>query len=119
MTTIRLDASMSKNPGRNAGWTATWGGGRPNITGQGATQAEARAALAAAIDTALLAILDGQPAFARDDDNGGVWVAVPAFDGGSHLWRVTDEDARQCGSGCHPPAEAFTRSAGMTIVPAR
>jgi hypothetical protein len=115
--TIRLPVSVTKNPGRRSGWTAAYGQ-YPPIQARGATAAEARAALADALAVALDAITRNSPSFHRDDQ-GGLWVAVPAADGGSHSWRVTDEGARQTGSSNSPPAEAHARAVGMTPVPAR
>jgi hypothetical protein len=116
---IKLGVTVTKNPGRRSGYTATWGDYPGDISAEGATQLEARANLTAKIEIALVTITEARPRFARDDDNGGLWVAVPAADGGSRWWRVTDDGARETTSTSQPAAAAFDDCLGMTIVPSR
>ena len=117
--TIHLPVHVAKNPGRGTGWTASYGEYPHHLWAEGATAAAARANLTAKVAVALTTITGDEPAFARDDDNGGLWVAVPAADGGSRWWRVTGDGARQTGSTDTPAAQAFAGCTGMTIVPSR
>jgi hypothetical protein len=115
---VKLPVTVTKNPGRNAGYTAAYGQYPHDIEARGATAAEARANLAGALATAVKTVIEARPAFARDAD-GALWVAVPAADGGSRWWRVTADAARYNASSSSPAAEAFGGCVGMTIVPAR
>ena len=117
-TSVRLGVTVIKNPGRKAGYQATYGEYPADIWADGATAAEAKANLTAKLATALQTITEAQPTFARDD-SGGMWAAVPAWDGGSNWYRITDEGVRRNSSSSHPTAEAFTTCVGMTVVPSR
>ena len=116
--TVKVAVRVTRNPGRSkeARYTAAYGDWPRDISADGATAAEAKANLAAAVNTALRTILDGKPTFARDDQ-GGMWAAVPAYDGGSNWWRVTDEEARRNTSSSRPTSEAFASCTGMTVIP--
>jgi predicted RNase H-like HicB family nuclease len=113
---VRIPVTVTKNPGRKAGYTASYGQYPHDIEARGATAAEARANLTAALATALTTIRDAEPSFARDDD-GTFMVAVPAADGGSHWWRVGSEKARRNAMSSHPAAEAFTGIYHFTVIP--
>ncbi len=115
---VKLPVTVTKNPGRKAGYTAAYGRYPYDIEARGATAAEARANLTAALATAVKTAIEARPAFARDDD-GALWVAVPAADGGSRWWRVTADSARHNTSSSSPTAEAFGTCTGMTIIPVR
>jgi hypothetical protein len=116
--TVQLPVTVTKNPGRKAGYTAAYGRYPYDIEVRGATAAEARANLTAALATAVKTVIEARPAFARDAD-GALWVAVPAADGGSRWWRVTADSARHNTSSGSPAAEAFGGCTGMTIIPVR
>jgi hypothetical protein len=115
---IKLPVTVTKNPGRRSGYTAAYG---HRYYASGATQAEARDNLTAALAVALDTIATAQPRFAREDDavaGGALWAAIPAADGGSRWWRIA-ADAWGGTSDSRPAAEAFDGCVGMTIVPNR
>jgi hypothetical protein len=115
---VKLPVTVTKNPGRKVGYTAAHGRYPHDIEAHGATAAEARANLTAALATAIKTMTEARPAFARDVD-GALWVAVPAPDGGSRWWRVTADTARHNTSSSSPTAEAFDGCVGMPIIPVR
>jgi predicted RNase H-like HicB family nuclease len=115
-TTVRLPVTVEKRPGREAGYVATYGTYPREIEAGGATAAEARDNLTAALAVAIDTLRQARPQFARADD-GALHVAVPDYDGGSRWYRVTDDKARLTTSSCHPTAEAFTTCVGMTVIP--
>ena len=117
-TSVKLGVTVTKNPGRKAGYQATYGEYPADIWADGATAAEAKANLAAKLVTALQTIREAKPRFARADD-GAMWAAVPAFDGGATHWRITDESAWGGTSSSAPAGEAFATCVGMTVVPSR
>ena len=117
-TSVKLPVTVTKKPGRKAGYTASYGEYPHDIEADGATAAEAKANLADELALALATIVEDKPAFARGSD-GALWAAVPAADGGSRWWRVTDVAARCNTMSCTPTADAFTGCAGMTIIPLR
>jgi hypothetical protein len=116
-TSLRLPVTVTKNPGRKSGYHAEFGSYPHDISRDGATAAEAKASLLAAIVTAVNSH-EQKPSFARDDD-GAVWAAIPAADGGSRWFRVTNDTARQTGSASSPAADAFSSCVGMTVIPNR
>ena len=113
---VKMDVTITKNPGRGSGYTASYGQYPRSIEAHGATQGEAKANLTAALNVALRTMIEVKPAFARDDE-GAVWAALPAADGGSTEWRITNGTARQIGSACSAPAQAFGGCIGMTAIP--
>lgn len=115
---IKLAVTVTKNSGRGSGYTATYGDYPRDIWAEGATAAEARANLAAALVTALTTITTARPSFARADD-GALWVAVPQYDAGSRHYRVTDVDAWGGTSSSGAAADAFATCVGMTVIPNR
>jgi hypothetical protein len=117
---IKLGITVTRNAGRKTAhkYTATYGAYPHDIWADGATALEARANLTAKIAVALATITEAKPRFARDED-GALWVAVPAHDGGSRWWRVTNDSACQNTSTCQPAAEAFSQCVGMSIIPNR
>ena len=116
---VRLDVTVTRNPGshKSRRYTASYGEWPRAIEAEGATPAEAKDRLTGILVTALDAIMNGRPAFARDDD-GSLMVAVPSFSGGSNHWRVNGE-ARLNTFDSRPPSEAFTSCYHMTPIPAR
>ena len=114
---VKLTVDVTKNRGRK-GYTATYGEYPRDIWSEGATAAEAKANLAAALVTALDTIMTAKPSFARADD-GAMWAAVPAYDGGSRHYRITDVDAWGGTSSSGAAAEAFGSCVGMTVIPNR
>ena len=119
-TSVKLGVTVSRNPGRckAARYTATYGEWPRDIEAEGATAAEAKANLTAKLVTALQTIREARPTFAFADD-GAMWAAIPAFDGGATHWRITDVDAWGGTSTSQPAGEAFTTCVGMTVVPSR
>lgn len=115
--TVKLDVTVTKNPGRGSGYSATYGSYPRDIWAEGATAAEAKANLTAKMVTALTAIIEAKPSFARADD-GAMWAAVPQYDGGSRHYRITS-DAWGGTSSSGPASEAFTTCVGMTVIPVR
>ena len=116
-TSVKLAVTVIKNPGRKSGYQATYGEYPYDIWADGSTAAEAKARLTAKLATALQTITAAKPTFARADD-GALWAAVPAFDGGCCEWRIT-EDARGSTSSSRPASEAFATCVGMTVIPNR
>jgi hypothetical protein len=114
-TTVRIPVTVTKLPGRKAGWLAEYGRYPYGIETREATAGEAKAALAAAIMTAA-SVHQQRPRFARDDD-GAVWAAIPAADGGSTWYRITNDTARLNTMASAPAADAFTSCVGMTVIP--
>ena len=117
-TSVKLPVTVTKNPGRKSGYTATYGQYPHDIWADGATAAEARANLTARLVTALTTAIEAKPSFAREDDGGGWWAAVPTWDGGSRHYRITDT-AWGGTSSSHPAADAFGGCVGMTVIPNR
>jgi hypothetical protein len=115
---VKLGITVTRNAGSKTAhkYTATWGTYPYDIWADGATATEARANLTVKIGAALETFTTAKPRFARDDD-GALWVAVPAHDGGSRWWRVTNDSARQNASTSQPAGEAFSQCVGMTIIP--
>jgi len=100
-----------------ARWVATYGSYPHDIEATGKTEAEAKANLTAALLTALEVITTHEPVFGRDDD-GALLAAVPAADGGSRHWRITD--TAWCGTvTSSPAAEAFADCYHQTVIPRR
>ena len=99
------------------GYTATYGAWPYDIDAYGATETAAKANLAAKLATAVTTMIKARPTFARDDD-GAMWAAVPAYDGGSRWYRVTS-DVYGASSTSQPTAEAFSNCVGMTVIPNR
>lgn len=123
-TTARLPITVEYRPARRfiggrqpAQWVARYGRYPQDIEATGKTQADAKANLTAALIKALDMITTQEPAFGRDDD-GALLVAVPAADGGSKHWRVTDT-ARCNTVSSTPAAEAFTSCYHQTVIPKR
>jgi hypothetical protein len=119
-TSVKLAVTVTRNAGRNksARYTATYGEWPHSIAAEGATAAEAKASLTAAVMTAVGAILRPEPQFARADD-GAVHVAIPDHDGGSRWYRVTDDRATLTTYASCPTTEAFAACVGMTVIPNR
>ena len=117
-TSVKLGVTVIKNPGRKAGYQATYGAYPADIWADGATAAEAKANLTVKLVTALQTIREAKPTFARADD-GAMWAAVPAFDGGATHWRITDTSAWGGTSSSQPAPEAFATCVGMTVIPSR
>lgn len=117
-TIVRLPVTVTKNPGRKSGYTATYGPWQSPIEAQGTTAAEAKASLTAALVTAIDAISRPEARFASADD-GALHVAVPAIDGGSTWYRVTDGRVTLTTYSSHPTSEAFDTCVGMTVIPSR
>jgi hypothetical protein len=115
---VKLAVTVTKNAGRKSGYTATYGEYPRDIWAEGATAAEARANLTAALVAAIDTITTAKPSFARADD-GAMWVAVPQYDGGSRHYRVTDVDAWGGTSSSGAASEAFATCVGMTVIPNR
>src|SRR5512146_146354 len=118
--TVRLPITVTKNTGahKSRRFTATYGDYPRSIEAEGATAAEAKDRLTAMLATAITAIRDGKPRFARDDD-GAIWAAVPNAYGGSVHWRVTDKDAWGGSWDSRPASEAFGDCYHMTVIPER
>lgn len=114
-TYVRIPVTVTKRPGRKSGYTAEYGTYPRSIECTAPTAAEAKAALAAAIATAVRSY-EQTPSFARDED-GALWAAVPASDGGSTWYRVTGEKVRLNTMRSAPTAEAFTSCVGFTVIP--
>jgi hypothetical protein len=114
-TFVRIPVTVTKRPGRKSGYVAEYGTYPRSIECAAPTAAEAKAALAAALETAVRSH-EQRPTFARDED-GALWVAVAASDGGSTWYRVTDDKARPNTMSSNPTTEAFTSCVGMTIIP--
>jgi len=117
--TVRLGVTVQRNEGshRSRRYTAYFGSYPRSIEAEGSTAAEAKERLTAMLVTAITAIRDGKPRFARDDD-GSVMVAVPNAYGGSVHWRV-NETAWGGTWDSRPPAEAFGDCYHMTLIPER
>ena len=114
-TFVRVPVTVTKRPGRKSGYLAEYGMYPHGLERSGATAAEAKTALAEAIATAVDSH-EQKPTFARDDD-GALWVAVPAANGGSNWYRVTGDRARYNASSSSPTASAFASCVGMTVIP--
>ena len=112
---VRVPVTVTKRPGRKSGYLAEYGMYPHGLERSGATAAEAKTALAEAIATAVDSH-EQKPTFARDDD-GALWVAVPAANGGSNWYRVTGDRARYNASSSSPTASAFASCVGMTVIP--
>lgn len=115
--TVRLPVTVEKRYGRGAGYVARFGAYPHDIEATGATVAAARENLTAALVTAVNTILTAEPRFGRDDD-GAFLAAVPAADGGSRIWRVTDT-AWGGTSSSRPACEAFADCYHQTVIPNR
>jgi hypothetical protein len=115
-SSVKLPVTVTRNPGRGAGYTATYGTYPRDIEARGATAAEAKASLTAVLARTLMAVTGDEPSFARDVD-GALWVAVPWVDGGSRWWRVTGDRAKRNSSSSSPAGGAFDSCVGMTILP--
>ena len=118
-TNVKLPVTVTRNPGssKSRRYTATYGPWQSPIEAEGSTAAEAKANLTAALVTALQAIRENRPKFARDD-NGDLMVAVASYSGGSDHWRVNGS-ARLNTFHSGPPAEAFDNCWHMTVIPER
>ena len=119
-TSVKLAVTVHRNHGqwsRDERYIATYGQYPYDIEARGATVTEAKANLTARLVTALQTIREAKPTFARADD-GAMWAAVPAYDGGATHWRITD-DAWGGTSTNQPTSEAFTSCVGMTVIPNR
>ena len=118
-TTVKLDVTVTRNPGshKSRRYTASYGTWPRSIEAEGSTGAEAKDRLTGLLVTALDAIMNHEPKFARDD-NGDFMVAVPSFSGGSNHWRVNGT-ARLNTFHSQPAAEAFDSTWHMTVIPNR
>jgi hypothetical protein len=116
---VKFPVTVTKNIGahKSRRFTASYGEWPRSIEAEGPTAAEAKDRLTGLLVTALDAIMNHKPSFARDD-NGDLMVAVPAFSGGSDHWRVNGEANRGTFSS-RPAAEAFTDCYHMTVIPNR
>lgn len=110
--TVSVPIGLTKGWHRDSAWTATYG----PLSGQGATQAAAKADLTTALAAALSAG-DADPAFARDDD-GAVIVAIPDLHGGVTVWRV-GETARMICRQDGPPETVAEHCHHYTPIPRR
>ena len=117
-TNVKLPVTVTKNPGRMSGYTATYGEWPHSISVEGATALAAKTRLTGAVAAAVDAILRPEPKFARADD-GALHVAIPDHDGGSRWYRVTDGRATLTTFSSHPTSEAFDSCVGMTVIPNR
>jgi len=118
---VKLAVTVTKNPGRAMGYTATYGRYPYDIDAYGATETAAKANLAAKLATAITTMIEAKPRFARGDSD-DMWAAVPAADGGSTWYRITSDGARLNSYTSHPAAEAFEAfdtCVGMTVIPSR
>ncbi len=114
---IKFPITVTKNLGRKSGYTASYGPWQSTYEAHGETAAEAKENLTGALVLALHTIRTAEPQFAAGDDD-ALHVAVPAFDGGSTWYRVTDRATLTTYS-INPADHAFNECVGMTIIPAR
>lgn len=116
---VRLDVTVTLNRGahKSRRYTASYGTWPRTLEAEGSTAAEAKDRLTGILVTALDAIMNHEPKFARDD-NGDLMVAVPAFNGGSHHWRVNGA-ARLNTYHSEPSGQAFDNCWHMTVIPTR
>jgi predicted RNase H-like HicB family nuclease len=117
---VRIPVTVTRNPGshKSRRYTASYGEWPRAIEAEGASAAEAKERLTGILATALDAIMNGTPRFARDDD-GAFMVAVPSFSGGSVHWRVRDDVATLNTFDSRPASEAFSGCYHMTVIPSR
>jgi len=114
----RLPFTVEEGWRRGSGWTATYGSYPYSIETYGKTAAEAKAAMAEALATALDTMLTHKPRFGRDDD-GTLLAAIPAPDGGSTHWRINDTGAYPNTVTSTPSEKAFDECYHQTPIPYR